>query len=426
MKTSVWIKHLLIVVSLGSVTLGSVAMAQGAPQESASGKPFKRALVISGGGITPGVGLGILKGLERSGWKPDVVITTCGASVASALRNSFPTTKESIKFALSPTFHKALRMAKVETRSALDVQRKFDSYKTDDSLPQYFERNVLTFPQDFQGLLPHNQFQATEGTPRFVMVAARTHFGPKDVGAPLLPSFTQVYFTDADTAEKLKNFPSPIRAKFPESRLDPLTETITNATTESALRGSIADPFLLAPGEFNGDYYMTGAVDLYPIETAMELADEVVSTYPASLFADFEDFAIKRTFGFSQNKSALHAIQNTQVKWIDISGIEEVNFDPKLKVLWLVDRVPQKLEDFRKGIQEQIDFGSSRAMEAMAVQKTKTDARSHLRKPISKKLLENFTCENAYVWQTPENAYCTKDWYNGCNRKTATQCRPIR
>jgi len=52
-------------------------------------KRFKRALIIAGGGITPAVGLGVIAGVEEKGWKPDVVLTTCGASMAAAIYNAF-------------------------------------------------------------------------------------------------------------------------------------------------------------------------------------------------------------------------------------------------------------------------------------------------------------------------------------------------
>ncbi|MGZ3743093.1 MAG: hypothetical protein ACXWRA_04460, partial [Pseudobdellovibrionaceae bacterium] len=51
-------------------------------------KPFKRVLVISGGGLNPGLALGIIAGVQEKGWRPDLIIATCGAGLGAAINNS--------------------------------------------------------------------------------------------------------------------------------------------------------------------------------------------------------------------------------------------------------------------------------------------------------------------------------------------------
>lgn len=392
----------------------------------ASQKPFKRALVISGGGITPGVSLGILRELERSSWKPDVVITTCGASIGAAVRHSFVSTEEAVAYAESPDFFSLLSQVKLETHSVLDLKRKFDSILTDRRLPQYFSGNVLHVPQKFDGESPLTGFRSSGRGPRLIMVAARGDFSRADVGTYRDPMFTEVYFTDAETARHLRNLPSFHVNSFPNAFLSKRTDAVVGVGLERAMRASVADPFLLAPAEIEGRTYMTGASNLYPLETALAIAEEVVTTYPSGLFPDYQDNAILRTFGFSQTQRALHTIQHRDVRWIDMSGIEEVSFDPTPSILGMKNNVPSNYQSFQIGIRKQIDFGTSRAQEALAVAPTALDVRAHLRKPISKALFKSFTCKNAYEWKTPSNSYCTKDWWHGCNRDQEPKCMPIR
>lgn len=395
--------------------------------DAAEAKKFKRALIIGGGGITPGVGLGIIAGAQKMGWEPDVIITTCGASMASAIANSFPDSQSSLAFAKGPQFFALMQKLRIGTKNVLSLKKKFDLAKNSPGIADYFKNNLLYMNDDITGFLPNATFNAGASAPRLIMLSALAHFGPRNIGrAKSSNLFTQVYFTDSETAQVLQNLESPILKLFPQSYLTRETIVITDKPTDQAARASISDPYLINPAKIDNQYYFTGAVDLFPIELAEQIADEILVTYPEELFESYENLAIESTFGFNQTQRVLHSIQHTNVKWIDINGIANVKFDPSPSFLKLVNHVPTNLQSFAKGIQKQYDFGFARAQEALVVQKSRLNVRNHLRKPISKKLLKSFTCENAYAWRTANNNFCVNDFWTGCNRMEEVECTPIR
>lgn len=400
----------------------------GAPALAA--KKYKRALVIAGGSITPAIGIGIMQALKEKGQAPDIVITTCGSSMSAAILNAYPNPKDALAYAKSPKFFNILSQLRINVPSAIPMAKTFDGLsKNPELVPPFFERPLMYFTNDLAGALPQENFPAAGSSgPRYIIQASKALFKPLDSGRlrGMAPLFQQVYFTDSETSAALAGFKSPVRQIFPTASVTEDIEIRSDVTTLQAMRGGISDPFLINPGEIGGEYYFTGAIDLFPMELAHELADEVISTYPVELYQGFQDLAVESAFGFKQTDRALHAIQDTQVKWIDMADIDDVNFEPKARFILIMNQVPKTLKDFGDGIQKQYDFGYSRAKEALKVQAHAKNVRTHLRKPINVKLHENFTCKNANVWKTSENGFCTKDTWTGCDRDRVQSCTPIR
>lgn len=395
-----------------------------------SGKKFKRALVLSGGGMTPAVGLGILNAAEQAGWKPDVIISTCGASMSAAIYNAYLESKSSLAFAQSREFLAVMQSVKVETSNVLKLKKKFDGLNGEykGKIPPIFSGLILNYPEKMEGILPVATFNQSNSGPRFIVVSAQAHFKPADVGQPVAGRklFTQALFTDPDTAELLKDFKSPIAMTYPDSFVTPEVAVISNQSMEVAARAGFADPFLLNPSVVDDNYYFTGALDLFPTELANSLADEVFITAPVSLFKDYEDLAIMSTFGFKQTTRALQILNDNSVKWIDMNGMGKLKMDPAPQFLTLRSQVPSDPEEFKKAIQKQFDFGSARMQEALQLQMNKPPTRKHLREPISPALYKSFTCDNAYLWETSDARNCNHDGFEGCDRKTATSCTPLR
>ncbi|MFN8943443.1 MAG: patatin-like phospholipase family protein [Pseudobdellovibrionaceae bacterium] len=418
-------KQILTFITLVSAvmcfSLNTYANKPGAP------KKFKRALIIAGGGIAPGVGLGLIAGAKKMGWNPDLIITTCGGSMSGAITNSIPHMDYALEYAKGPRFFDILSQISIDTKSVFAMQKKFEQANDVIHIPQYFKGNVLALNDEISGFLPLPYFARNLDAPKIIMLAAKANFGPQNVGQAFTDNrFTQVFFTDSQTANSIRNLKSPVKKLFPDSYLTENTLVVTDVSTEQAARASIADPYLINPGKINGEYYFTGAVDLIPIELATQLADEVIVTYPTGLFDDFENAAIQSTFGFNQTQRVLHAIQSKDVKWIDLSDASAIKFDPAASMtLTISNNIPKIQSKFAEGIQEQYDLGFSRVQEALTVQANHLNVRSHIRKPINPKLLKSFTCENANEWKTIYNTSCTQDFWQGCNRNEPT-CTPIR
>lgn len=394
-------------------------------------KPFKRALVLAGGGISPAVGIGILAAAEESGKRPDVVITTCGSSMAAMIYNAYNNGRASLAYVSSTAFYNSLKEVYIANNDVFALQDLFSGLKNNPTvIPSFFDNYILYVPTSFDIQLPLTEFNTTTQGPKFIMIAARAHFSPFDVGSKKQPKmFTQTFFTDPDTAQNLINFRSPIAESFPASHVYYETEVITDLPTQFSMRASITDPFLVNPSNINGSYYFTGAVDLYPIELAQSLADEIVVSYPSSLSKEYEDLVIEGAYGFSQVVRGLQTVNNNQALWIDMAGVDELKFDPELGFLSLsiIDRLPKTWDEFQTGIQRQFDFGYSRMKEALTVQADGVQRRYHLREPINPNLYYDFSCKNANVWKTRNTTrLCMDDAWAGCDRRTAQDCQPVR
>lgn len=427
-KADVHMKSIFLTLAL--VLFSFASFANPYPVEAQGGKPFKRALIIGGGGIQPALGLGILAAAEEQGWKPDVIIATCGASIPSVVYEKFNSAYESLEFMKSNAFHETLRKAKIDNGNLLSIQQKFkDLEKYPNTIPDFFKNNALYIPEVLNSALTNEYFKNGPNKPRIIVISARAHFKREDVGKAKgnLMRFTEVLMTDKDTAEVFKDFEHPINKIFPNITINSKIDTMTYMPTEIAMRASVSDPFLVNPAMYGEHFYFTGAADLYPIDIANYLADEVISTYPISLFKDYENLAIKSTFGETQANRVLYAIQDEHIRWID-QGLPPKNiaFDPEPVFLTLKNNIPDDPNVFAEKLQQQFDFGYSRMKETLAIKLDKGPYTYHLREPINPKLFKSFTCENANVWKTDQRQLCYVDTTNGCNRKTARSCTPIR
>jgi hypothetical protein len=396
----------------------------------AANKPFKRALIIGGGGIQPGLGLGYLAAAEAMGWKPDIIIATCGAAMPSVVYEKFQNAKDSLEFTKSQGFFDTLQKVKIENPSLLGIQKKFkDLEKYPNTIPDFFKGNALYIPEFLNSALTNEYFRHEEGKTRIIVISARAHFKREDVGKPKanLMRFTEVLMTDTDTAGYFKNYLSPVNNAFPNLTIDQKIEATSLVSLETAMRASVSDPFLVNPGLYDNDFYFTGAADLYPIDIANYLAEEVISTYPVSLFQDYENLAIKSTFGENQSKRVLYAIQDDNIKWIDQAlPPKDISFDPKPEFLTLTNGIPTNPDVYQRKIQQQYNHGYERMKELLSIKQTKGPYTRHLREPINPALYKSFTCDNANVWKTDERNICYVDSSSGCDRKTARVCTPIR
>jgi hypothetical protein len=395
----------------------------------APAKPFKRVLVISGGGLNPGVAVGIIAGVKEKGWRPDLIIATCGAGIGSAIYNSEQSITGSFEVLRSWDMFKAMNQTEIETPNGIEIYNKLKKAKNTSRYPSIFEGNLLHSPEELPRFLKNKDFNQNPSLPKLIIISARALFGPSQVGQIRAsePLFQQVYFTDPNTAALLKGWRLPKKFSYPFSTVKTETLAISSEDAITAARAGIADPYLLNPSRVDGYYHFSGSVDLFPLDLAAALGDEVVATYPASLFLEYEDVAVKSGFGFKQTIRALEAIQHKDVKWIDISGADAVSFNPSRFIMLMRSGVPTDFTQFKLAVARQWSFGRDRANEA--IQKAPgalTNIRSHLRKPINPKLAENFSCKNANEWRTDQRDSCVNDHSSECDRNKAKTCVPIR
>lgn len=392
---------------------------------SAAAKPFKRAVVIAGGGVNVATSIGILAGLKSKGWEPDVIFTSCGASIGGAIYNMNSNEGAALDFAKSAHLHSFFLQTDIGIKKLLDLNKAIENFKAAIGIPSLFGSTVLTLPSRLDNLFKLSKLQ--NHGPRLVMMGVRAEFNERDVGKTITDRYTEVMFTDSDTAQYLVNVPSA-KKRFPGAFIAPVVEVLDQFRPEDGVRASMSDPLLINPAIIDGEYYFTGAANLHPIDAAMSIADEVMVTYPDGLYQDFENMIMKNSFGYTAQERSLLVNIRHDVKWIDVDGNGRHNFNPKPVIanLTLKNGIPQDLNAFQKGVQKQYDFGFKRGAEAAVVQKNKLNVRSHLRNRINESLYYDFSCKNARVWKTTAAAYCTSDARESCDRRRASSCTPLR
>ena len=362
--------------------------------------PFRHVLVLSGGGLDAPIYLGVLDAAQRSGWlrsgrgrgdtdpRPDLIISTCGASIASGLANQIPDVEERKRFMLSPASRDLLDQVQLHGTSLVALLWRVYENPLGARIPQVFQQYLLDVPQTI-GLEEGNRLLRSTGL-RVMMGSGELEYGPEQVGMRRHGRrvVREVYLTDPDTARLVSpiQFCTPI-AQYPGSAVYANTALITGLRTWTATRASVADPIMVAPAEINGKYYTTGGVDLYPIELAMKLGDEVALTSP-SKWTRVETNVVRSVYGFDPRERNYDLMRKARehrlpIRFVDTSDFElfaaEHGFDPKCTFFHFVRRVPPDMETYRAKAALQFHWGASRFEEAL---RQPVGSQAHLRREV--------------------------------------------
>lgn len=346
-----------------------------------------RVLMLQGGGLQTATFLGILDGVESSGKAPDYVISACGGSLALALAGSFPTNKERLEFLSSREYYEGLKALKLTQYRYLHNSLFLIASTWVEGLagspPDLFGTYIMRIPQIITPKL-QNSFP-TSGT-RYVMLGGKILIDPKEFdSAPSTKKrFQEVYFTDPETAERLRGFPSPLSTfRGRRTTIASETEAITGVDLISAARASISDPLLMVPAKIGDQRYVTGAIDLYPLEMARHLGDEIITSFNSYFNTMVDGPIYEATFGFDQNARLRAITSSTADYWVDLSDSDEeyetIGFNPALSAheLAIASRIPETYEDYVLLVEAQWVYGRSRVTEAL--NRPKRNDKSHIR-----------------------------------------------
>jgi hypothetical protein len=343
---------------------------------------FSRALLVEGMDFNSAISVGIYDGMVDAGKKPDVVVSTCGASIANGILNTFPERDARLKFLLSQQYYSILKGATqrdpnlitafsgfAEKLAGMNLRRLAMS-EGFDTIPQIFEGYLLNVGLMDSGSFYEKHFTADDEI-RSVIIGAKLHFGPEDVGEKRdgRALYEETYFTDQEIAAKLDGFTSPVAELFPDAAIDRTTATITDRPISDAVRASISDPYLMEPAKLGKDYFVAGTIDLHPLEVANRLADEVAAVYP-SKYDLIEGSAVGSSFGDNGNVRLRKYTSSYARYWIDYSDfspIKDALFGPiqiELRKNLLTTNFPDDLDEFRRKIKSQWYFGYQRGIEA--------------------------------------------------------------
>jgi hypothetical protein len=378
----------LMMLMIGMIS-GRLVTSQSAVAQNFAYTKYERAMIFSGGGFQTAMFLGMLEGAELANHRPDVIVGSCGGSIAAAIANALPSNKERYEFIGSREFYDVMHRPEIANGGLFAAMAKVGGMVSRRigivrSPPAIFSGTVMNVPMDIGVEILRRPFYSF-GI-RAVILAAQLEVDQQPGGLPVLrrgKNMKQVFFTDSATGSMLYRFSSPIAQAYPSSALHYETEVMINHTLARASRAGISDPYYMEPMEIDGRYYLTGAVDLYPLETGKRLANEVTMVYPGRFDTLVEANAFASTFRYSANDRRVQVTRQYADHWIDASDVADLyskvgfNPQPDFKKWRITDQVPQDYNEFRRRIYAQWEYGRDRALEAF---KKPLNHKGHIRK----------------------------------------------
>ena len=236
-------------------------------------------------------------------------------------------------------------------------------------VPNIFDKYLMHIPDQIG--MPIFQHSIGDGEVPILIVGGKALFNKSEVGAPIDKKlFKEVYFTGQEMAVLLEGFLSPIAQQFPQSSVMSETAAILDVSLEDAIRSSISDMFYVNPKKIGEDYYITGAIDLHPIELASFLAEEIMMLYTPKFDPILEEGAMQAAFHYSYNQR-LKSIQREEQGvdyWIDYTDFpSKFSLQPSVRLskLAVTSGMPDDYQEFRNIVHAQYWYGYNRTIEAI-------------------------------------------------------------
>ena len=340
-------------------------------------KPFNRLLMFSGGGSRFGYYLGAYAALVDHQLTPDIILASCGGSLAAALVDIAPQPDQLKQLATSKTLHAMLQRIEskpppyLHSHTYHSLKRAFNyltgnaANTNSDHLRQELQRLALfqIKNESTQAWLDVDQLSAEVSVHRS---ASAAHSAP-----PAIAIVASCIVPDSNPAQlqQLVFFKHTVNTGSVNSRLLDLKENsalhafaphrihapikyVYDWSLADAVRASIADMYYLPPLFIDGKdqksalgWCLGGVIDLTPIELATGLADCVFAETKATYDRILAVPAIKRVFGFDPNQRLKQVLQfqpdsNTTLHWLPLADNE----------IALKGQYTQKQFNFRAGL----------------------------------------------------------------------------
>ncbi len=356
--------------------INSLASAVSSEPEASPGKKYERCMVLGGGGFRLGYYLGIFAALQKLGKKPDVLLACCGGAMAAGIIQAFTDDEERKNWLSSPLTYqfwcdlKSSRNASITGTLSGVIRRRLFSTKPE-IVPDLFNDYLFDIPLTYP-LPPPDQPKAENLD--VAIIAGELLYTESDVNRPRKGKklFAQTVFCERRAASLLEGMTAP-------SSLDSWGETSVAAALrtdsvpiEEAVRSSVADLYLFRCHTYMGNTYTGGIIDLFPIEIARQLADQVVMEKKGLYDELISIPALRSVFGTHGNRRLSHVLKQKADWWVDTSDMEQALQANQIerKAVWLRNRVelvvPGSYDAYVKMIDAQWAYGYQRALNGAA------------------------------------------------------------
>ena len=206
------------------------------------------------------------------------------------------------------------------------------------------------------------------------IIGGKLLFGEAEVGQPRgrRKLFAETVFCGERAAAQLRDMDSPLGdARWGEHAVarDLLVDGTVPIT--DAARISIADMIYFRCARYQGQEYIGGVLDLFPVEIARRLGEEVIMEFKEAFDQVFSIPAWRTVLGVDGNARLRYANTHLADMRIDSSDVSVVLEKQQLqqKLDWRRNRIelamPPSYETFVRHMDDQWRFGHDRATEAL-------------------------------------------------------------
>lgn len=352
---------------------------------------YQRCMVMAGGGFRYGIYLGMYAAACEVGEPPDVVLASCGASIAAALIHSVPDDAQRRVWLVSPEMYQFWSSFRPGPSAALHrtlwgVARRALQQGAAPTVPDLFG-DYLFAPPPALPAFPPPSTAARQGTTDVAIIGSRLLFTADEVGQPRgqRKLLEETVFGPPRTAQLLQGVPSPfLSAQWGNTAVAPTVATDCAMPLSEAVCISVSDMFYFPAYRHGAAHYMGGVVDLFPIELAQRLAHQVVIEFKPAFDHITSAPAWRAVLGIHAHQRLRHVHAQQADVWIDSSDIGQAlpTQTMQKKMAWRNNRLallpPVSHAVFAQHMQAQWDYGYQRGLEAFA--RTPRGAQTGMRK----------------------------------------------
>lgn len=341
-------------------------------------KKYKRCLVLAGGGFRFGIYLGMYAAACESGRAPDILLASCGGALAASIIAGLPDDEQRKNWLTSEDMYrfwcalKSSPQAGIVHTLAQAAKRGLlrDSAKT---IPDLFNEYLFEIPADLP--LPSLPYQ--EQSVATAIIGGKLLFSEKEVGQQRgnRKLFAETVFCEERVAGLLAGMSSPLaHPRWGEHAISEQLLCDSTTPTKTAARISITDMYYFRCHSHVDENYFGGVLDLFPIEVARCLADEVMMEFKQSFDQAFSIPAWRSVLGLDGNARLRYVNGQAIDVRIDTSDVAialaKENVQKKLD--WRHNRIhlvmPATYATYVSYMEAQWQYGYERGMEAFTRQ----------------------------------------------------------
>lgn len=347
---------------------------------------YQQALMLCGGGHQYPMLLGRYQALFDSGYRPDLLVATCGGSIIGHLIRAIDDPQQRLDWLSSEAMYRFWLS-----------QTAGPGNKLHRLLPALLRRKILknssNHPPDLESTWLFN-FSAPfptlpeplANTPDILVIGTQlnyNHSGLKQTHSNAI--FSEAVFCNERTASLVcantePSVSSPaVNAEWSKLQSAPsamarLSKKIANdlviyqdVPPLISAQISVADCYYYAPVTYRDKQFIGGLMDLFPIELAQRCAHQVIAEKKADFDTLLASPAIKHVFGFDPQQRLKQYHKTENVTWLDKSTLSNTAGIYK-KLNWRTNSVQLKVDhyaEFKAKIFAQYQLGYNDSLSSL-------------------------------------------------------------